>query len=149
VLVRTTFWILATIGVLSACGNLPQSSSSTKDQEVCQAFTLSSRFGTSNFADFSKDCPNNMPIWSFKYFNGQNPEELLFEMSAKEFPEQKDFLNRKIARWGILGFKSPEERFLKSTSVPLFKKGDQDSIKKEKQLFVDFLLSQVPPAPKK
>jgi hypothetical protein len=51
-----------------------------------------------------------------------------------------------MARWGVLGIKPSEERFLKSTLVPLFKEGDQDSIKKSKQVFVDFLLSQVPPA---
>jgi hypothetical protein len=150
IMVRKTIWIISTIGALNACGNLPQVSSSTKDDEICKPFTLSTRAGTSNFGEYSKDCKlDNAAIWSFKYLNGQNPAEILFEMSAMDFPEQKDFLNKKIARWGILGFKISEKIFLDSTSVPLFKKGDPESIKKAKQLFLDFLLSQVPPTPKK
>jgi hypothetical protein len=109
--------------------------------EKCEPSTMSIRVGTDDFDQVERNCDQeNNSYYVFSRLSGSNSANVLFEVSSRDFPDHREFLNKKFARWGIIGTKAQEHRFLKSDVLPLYSKGDEISKKKAQQIFVDFLV---------
>lgn len=115
----------------------------TEASGACSSFTVSVRGSDENYAEVSKNCDTaNKYYYVFGWISGKSDGERkeLFSVSARDFPDHEQFLNRRFGRLGLLGFRLKDQRFLESDVLPLYSQGDEISKRKAQQTFVDYLI---------